>query len=69
MAKLTLINETMDITAGMTLIDKCPLMGLRKVTVARTTKTLIITTEGARYSRLGYLTVDEWRRPRLYLQA
>lgn len=64
-----LVNQDTMITAGMTIIDKCPVRGLRKITVARVTKTLIITQEGVRYSRQGYLKADEWKRQRLYIQA
>jgi hypothetical protein len=65
---MTPVNEEITITAGMTIIDECPLRGLRKVKVARVTKTLIITQEGGRYSKQGYLKSDEWKRQRLYIQ-
>ena len=64
---MQLIDNSMQIDQGMDLYDQCPLRGLRKVTIARITKTLIVTTEGARYSREGYLSGDQWRRRRLYV--
>lgn len=69
MAKLTLINETMDIKAGMTLYHQCPVRGMRAVKVARTTKTLIIFEDGGRYNRKGYATGDTWKRNVLFIEV
>jgi hypothetical protein len=64
--KVTLINEETAIEPGMVLYDRNPVFGFQKVTVERTTKTLIIMTNGVRYARAGYIKTDEWKRPRLH---
>lgn len=67
--KVKLINEETNITPGMTLYDKNPVFGFQKITVARVTKTLIIATNDVRYACAGYIKTDEYRRPRLHIEA
>lgn len=69
MTNLTLIDETMNIEAGITLYYECPVRGMRPVKVARITKTLIILEDGGRYNRKGYATGDTWKRHVLYIEA